>query len=472
MKTEIYVSIKDLVAECIRKVWLLVIFMLIFATLVGGYKYKKDLKEVNATVKQEEKNIDQILESLSLSDYNAVNSYVSFYKYVAQQQEYSNNSVIMNLDPYNVNVGTLQFYVQATDETANDDAVVAYLSYIDGGAVAEDMYKYDKEITISDLDALISCEATGPISLRATNMPENTNIITVTVYGQSEKQCKALVANLKQCVEAYSANLNQYTANTISLVKESYGIQSSNYLILIKADRLNNITVWNSKLLEEQKRLGDENLAIAEQMIALEGNSIQEKETDKEEEVNKTASVSKKFIALGSLVGIILASLIIVLTYILDGKLKTEKELQMMYGIRNLGSVSETGGNVFEKLADKICNHGNQIRCELLTGELFISQVVNLCENMQIKEISVVGPQSIQEILQDKDIIVRLNKRGISAEYIGDVSCEVEAVSSLDINKKVVIVEKARKSYYVDIENRISRIKNQGIDILGYATVI
>lgn len=469
MKTEIYVSIKDMVAECIKKVWIIVIFMIIFAILVAGYKYKKDLIEIDSTIKQEEKNVDKLLESLSPADYNAVKSYVGFYKYVAQQQEYSNNSVILNLDPYNVNVATLQFYVQATDESSNDDAVVAYLSYIDGGAVAEDMYELDKEIPVSDVDALITCEATGPVSLKATDMPENTNVITVNVYGQSEKQCKTLVTNLKQCVEAYSTKLNQYAVNTISLVNESYSVQSSNYLIITKADRLNNITLWNTKLLEEQKRLGDANVAIAEQMISIEENGNQQQEVEK---ANKTVAISKKYIVMGGAVGIILATFIIALNYILNGRLKTEKELQMMYGVRNLGSIAETEGKFFENLADKICNHGNVARGELVTGELVVSQIVNICENMEIKEISIVGPQSIKEKLEDKGIIERLDKRGISAKYIGDVSRDADAVSSLNINKKVIMVETARQSYYVDIETRVNRIKNQGIDILGYVTII
>ena len=70
MKTEIYISIKDLIAECIRKAWIIVIAMLVFAALLGGYKYKKDLSEAKSTIKQEEKNTDQSLAELSKAEYN------------------------------------------------------------------------------------------------------------------------------------------------------------------------------------------------------------------------------------------------------------------------------------------------------------------------------------------------------------------------------------------------------------------
>ena len=39
MKKEIYISVKDLVAECIRKAWIIIISMIVFAVLLAGYKY-------------------------------------------------------------------------------------------------------------------------------------------------------------------------------------------------------------------------------------------------------------------------------------------------------------------------------------------------------------------------------------------------------------------------------------------------
>ena len=62
---------------------------------------------------------------------------------------------------------------------------------------------------------------------------------------------------------------------------------------------------------------------------------INEETTDKEIATEETVSVgiSAKFIVIGAFAGIIIAMCAIVLIYIVDGRLKTDKELKMMYEI-------------------------------------------------------------------------------------------------------------------------------------------
>ena len=49
------VSLSDLVEEILRKIWLVVIFAVIFALIFGGYKYRQDkaAAEVASTVQED-----------------------------------------------------------------------------------------------------------------------------------------------------------------------------------------------------------------------------------------------------------------------------------------------------------------------------------------------------------------------------------------------------------------------------------
>ena len=44
MKTEIYISVKDLIKECIRKIWIIIVAMVVFGRLLAGFGYAKDKK--------------------------------------------------------------------------------------------------------------------------------------------------------------------------------------------------------------------------------------------------------------------------------------------------------------------------------------------------------------------------------------------------------------------------------------------
>ncbi len=45
MKTEIYISVKDLIKECIRKIWIIIVAMVVFGILLAGFGSVKRQKE-------------------------------------------------------------------------------------------------------------------------------------------------------------------------------------------------------------------------------------------------------------------------------------------------------------------------------------------------------------------------------------------------------------------------------------------
>lgn len=472
MRTEIYISVKDLIAECIRKVWVIIICMLIFGCLLAGYKYKNDKAAAEASVAEEAQNLDDALALLSDADYNSVMSYVNFNKYVVQQQEYINNSMLMQIDPYHVNIATLQYYVTTQDENSKQDVIVAYLAYINNGSLAEDMKKSIKGVSVEDIKSLITCDATGPVPSNATFMTGNSNVINISVFGASKEQCQEFAGIMKNCIATYGEKLNAYAPNACQVLDESYNVQTVPALITYQSDKMNNLATWNTRIGDEGKELDDSVLSIAQQLIALEGN-VEKTDTAVEEEApvkDTHVSVSKKFLVLGALIGALLSVIFVALVYILDGRLKTSKELQMMYGLRSLGTVAGKKPNVFEKLANIICYQNASASKLDQTGALTLSQIKTLCANESVNELVIVGPNAVKTSLENV-IIKELNAAKIKTAYVGDVLADESAIKALSKDAKVIVAENARKSLYVDVDQRIDAIKNQGVEILGYITV-
>lgn len=470
MKKEIYISVKDLFAECIRKAWVIIVSMIAFAVLLGAYKYISDKNNSIESVGEEKNNIEDTLQELNVEDYNEVMAYVNTYNHVTRQKEFLNDSAIMNIDPFHVDTANLQYYVKAADENQEDGIVVAYLSYIKNG-IAEDIHQLDDSLSTEDINSLITCDATGPIDSKDNMvMPQNTNVINIYVYGQSQEQSKNLAENVKTCLENYSKKLNGFGENSISIINETYTVGNSNSLLLYQNDKINTLSVWGTRMQEEEKRISESNLDIAKQVIAIDN----EEETDKDEsatEETQTVRISKKFIVLGAAGGMLLAVFVIVMVYILDGKLKTSKELHMMYELRAFGAVTQDKPSALDKLANKICYKGTKENQANENPSVCISQISTLCKNLGVKDVLFVGEEAAIGTIEKLDFKKELEKYDVKVSFAGDILDDDNAVRALSSDKKVILVEKARKSYYANIDQRISEIQNQGVEILGYITV-
>ena len=130
MKTEIYISVKDLIKECIRKIWIIIVAMVVFGILLAGFRYAKDKKNIaNTTVAEstEKVDVEKIVDDLESDDYNQVMTYVDLTNYRDQNRLYTADAKLMKINPYKVDTVLLQYYVNAEDENTRKDMAAAYL---------------------------------------------------------------------------------------------------------------------------------------------------------------------------------------------------------------------------------------------------------------------------------------------------------------------------------------------------------
>ena len=118
------VSVTELILELLKRVRLIIIMALIFAVVLGGYKYVKDKKAANipllsVSVEEAEKNLtDEEVEQVNLAEYTQ--------KSLEKKQEYAEKSVLMQLNPYNVTTASIQFIIETDDKSQLTDLKYAY----------------------------------------------------------------------------------------------------------------------------------------------------------------------------------------------------------------------------------------------------------------------------------------------------------------------------------------------------------
>lgn len=456
MKTEIYISVKDLIKECIRKIWIIIVAMVVFGILLAGFRYAKDKKNIaNTTVAEstEKVDVEKIVDDLERDDYNQVMTYVDLTNYRDQNRLYTADAKLMKINPYKVDTVLLQYYVNAEDENTRKDMAAAYLSYISGGSLAADVVENnDLEDSSSDIQELIQCDATG-LTTGAAFYTENTNTINMYVYGVDEQDAKDIASYVKESMDAYSQKLSAVAPHTLTLFEEQYSVTCATKLVSLKNDRFGNLMTYNDRTTSYEGLLSDKQKESAQKIVSA------QKENDELEDSNETgktakkdeapkASISKKYLVVGAFLGLVLAVVIIVLRYMFDPTIKTSKDLQMFYGTNFIGDVAQADGAL-----------------------LAASKIINMCSNRQIKKVLIAGKMATENEAAIKEVVDAVEKKGIVADIIGDILTDADAVQTLEAKSNVVLVEAVRKSKYEDFNQEKALCESLDAQLLGYIAI-
>lgn len=456
MKTEIYISVKDLIKECIRKIWIIIVAMVVFGILLAGFRYAKDKKNIaNTTVAEstEKVDIEKIVDDLESDDYNQVMTYVDLTNYRDQNRLYTADAKLMKINPYKVDTVLLQYYVNAEDENTRKDMAAAYLSYISGGSLAADVVENnDLEDSSSDIQELIQCDATG-LTTGTAFYTENTNTINMYVYGVDEQDAKDIASYVKESMDAYSQKLSAVAPHTLTLFEEQYSVTCATKLVSLKNDRFGNLMTYNDRTTSYEGLLSDKQKESAQKIVSA------QKENDELEDSNETgktakkdeapkASISKKYLVVGAFLGLVLAVVIIVLRYMFDPTIKTSKDLQMFYGTNFIGDVAQADGAL-----------------------LAASKIINMCSNRQIKKVLIAGKMATENEAAIKEVVDAVEKKGIVADIIGDILTDADAVQTLEAKSNVVLVEAVRKSKYEDFNQEKALCESLDAQLLGYIAI-
>ena len=125
------VSLSDLIEEIFRKIWLVVVLAVIFALAFGGYKYRQDRAAVEAATAAQGNDLES---SVSSEEMLQVKYVLGLQEQLSWQEEYMDNSVLMQINPYMENQVSIQFVIR-TQEANVSGVMSAFDNYVTGGTV-------------------------------------------------------------------------------------------------------------------------------------------------------------------------------------------------------------------------------------------------------------------------------------------------------------------------------------------------
>lgn len=467
------ICVSDLVSEIIRRFWLVIVAAIIFAALFGGYKYIKDSEVAAQSSKTSElKNMEKKLSDTELEE---VNNILRVQDNLAQQQEYVENSVLMQINAYAESNITLQYYFEVQNGEDNFNLMNMYQSYVNNGSLAADLKMKGINLDVQYIGELISCTSDYDAANSSADiiLPEDICSFDVKVIHANEEECRALAGAIKECMEEYHQKLEETVdEHQLALMDESYAEVVDKSLWTYKLDRVNSIVSMQERLETLQQDISDAQKAvIAEYTMRNEQENKSDDKVEEQENIAKV-SISKKYVVVGGLGGIILACLYIIICYIMRGTINNSEDLQYLYNLRILGNIRKTDKiNIFQSVWNTLLGKKTVLLSSEESKKLLLSNLRITCEKNNIKKFLISSSnclQGDQEWL--KSLIQELRKAGIEAEYDGNLPHSLSALEKLVQYDTVVFIEEIRVSRYEDIEKEIKLCMEQNIDILGIIT--
>lgn len=482
------IDLLDMIADILSHWRGLVVALVIGAVLMGGLSYVKSYQNIqniqNAQPIEEETTLDaatvekqlmQLEETLEESQKAAVLTTMDDEREYIWKENYAENSVYMQLDPFNIAQRQLVYQIRTTEENQNQSLGTTYGDVLDNVG----MYNWVEEKTgvpAAYVKELITVSTTSAISIANDQFAGTvgTDRLKITVIQKDEESCKELSDAVKAYVEQQKATLATEVGNhELILLSESAGMTLGMDVMNRQIDYGNQVSNLRSGIASAKAGFTADQAKYYDLLTWEEGMDeaeIVQKDTVEEQTVAVSPSVSKKYILLGAVLFAFVYAGILFLVYIFNSKLRVSDELQSLYHIPQIGVVVKDSKKKFilDKWVDDLRHYGKrkfdaEQSMELAFVAVKIAAVKNKLNTICLMGCNLeAGAGSVCENLK-----TALEKEGINVTVLDNVLYNAESMEKVEAMTGVVLVEKAGSTLYNEVANELALLKRQDITVLG-----
>ena len=485
------IDLLDMIADILSHWRGLVVALVIGAVLMGGLSYVKSYQNIqniqniqNVQPIEEETTLDaatvekqlmQLEETLEESQKAAVLTTMDDEREYIWKENYTQNSVYMQLDPFNIAQRQLVYQIKATEENQNQSLGTTYGDVLDNVG----MYNWVEEKTgvpAAYVKELITVSTTSAISIANDQFAGTvgTDRLKITVIQKDEESCKELSDAVKAYVEQQKATLATEVGNhELILLSESAGMTLGMDVMNRQIDYGNQVSNLRSGIASAKAGFTADQAKYYDLLTWEEGMDeaeIVQKDIVEEQAVAVSPSVSKKYILLGAVLFAFVYAGILFLVYVFNSKLRVSDELQNLYHIPLIGVVVKNSKKKFilDKWVDDLRHYGKrkfdaEQSMELAFAAVKIAAVKNKLNTICLMGCNLeAGAGSVCESLK-----TALEKEGINVTVLDNVLYNAESMEKVEAMTGVVLVEKAGSTLYNEIANELALLKRQDVAVLG-----
>ncbi len=445
----IELDINDILGFVLKKAHIVFIVGILFAVMAGGYSYAKSYKSVEtASTNSSVLDTENRLSGESDLEYNQrvqlvnrAHTIISTIDSLNNQSDnlrnYLTHSLVMRLDPMNVSVSEAQLIIELDDgeSVGLDDALIS--SYTNASLTGSFLLGVSNEYgyETSALQELIRVSNNKYNDETVFNNDSLTAIVLkITVWGESEDLTEALLDGaLAEINDRYSEYNSTIARHTIYETGRQHYVSFVEDIRTLQMDTMATYQDIQTQIDSGNKALDD----IAKQLGLSDRNSFY---TDYfgNASVSKVG-ISKKYIAIGFILGAIFAMCVYVSIYIWGRKIYSQTQFFSLFlGCKSIGILKpQDKRNRFVAFIDRIncddsdldanktnalvaANYKNISRGIgriLITGTIDDDTAKRIVKNINITgdvKADIINNPVILESLSDYDGVVIIEQRGVS----------------------------------------------------------
>ena len=448
------VTVSDLLKEILRRIGLVIILAIIVAALCCGYKYAKDSKAAKAA------NSEDTTTTIKLTDKEQtdVNNVIAVQDNMKEQ-----------INAYDESRVTLQYRIITSDKQLSKDLLSAYDNYVTNGSLAQDMIDHGIDMDLQYLTELLYFEKDSDKDSDKDEGNSDSTVITDTpaltfeirVIHKNQKSCEELAAVIPECLSDFEQKLQESTgSHELNLVDQSYAEVVDQGLWTYKIDRVNSVVSMKERVDSLKEKLSADQVALVEKNL----QKVDKKDVAKKEVVK--AHISKKYAVLGLGIGIILAILYIVITYIWRGTINNEKDVTYLYGVQLMGTLK--GKNKKSMLLRLYDNLRGKKPVDFSVEEAIVcADVTGYCSRNQIQKLLLLSSEEVTETAWIDTLVKKLKEAGVEATVETDILSSAAAREKAAGYEVAVLIAQVRRSAYDTLEQELGFCQLQNIQIAG-----
>lgn len=328
---EVEINLLDLLQKLCMQWKPILACAVVFACLLGGYKYMKDRGAARTADNSE------LVKDIVLTDAEQrnVNTAIKLSEEIDEIEEYLRDSVLMNLDPYHKNRVVLLYSIDDATKKTKQKIVESYLNFLGSGRMLDAIIESDSKkwnMDKSYLAELFSAYQRSDNSYQIImNDTSAETLIYIETTGKDAEMAKDLASAVQTALKEYHSVVKESAGeHAMTLLSNEESVRTDNDIIGRKHDR-NTVLASNLTTL---KNLTD---TFSEEQKAVYENAI--KKEGKEPEKVVSAGVSKKYILLGFIGGIFVYCCLYACWYLLRDTIKSMAELKDHYNFPFYGGI-------------------------------------------------------------------------------------------------------------------------------------
>ncbi|MCR4686700.1 MAG: hypothetical protein K5659_03960 [Lachnospiraceae bacterium] len=188
-------------------------------------------------------------------------------------------------------------------------------------------------------------------------------------------------------------------------------------------------------------------------------------------------SLSKKYIAIGLILGIFLVAGIEALKVVLSNRIQEKEDVETLYNQYYYGNIcSAETSKKFLGFVDnailKLKNGGKNMSSYPVQVSVVANGIKLSCKKNELKNLVITGTSdAVLDGDSVKAIKEQLEADGINVNVVKNICINTDAMNACEEAGNVVLIEGVGKSYYKDVEEEISKAQAYNIKILGIVSV-